>query len=145
MIAITAAVWGGVVGGVLVFVTITALVLIRALHLIDISRMANSESPQPATPEKPVVNAIEAYVCPNCGSSYSSSSVPNLALTQNIRSAMRNLAGEEPSEWGKPTGSRIECQFCKAKGVTVEREKTVFVRLDYLIDVMAKAMERQKT
>jgi hypothetical protein len=71
-----------------------------------------------------MVKEIRVYVCPtpDCANFYGSSSMGDLTQKLNHRTSMRNLANEDPSEWGKVTGSRAECPYCRDRGIKVERE-----------------------
>jgi len=73
-----------------------------------------NKTPTPRTVEDVAPDAIEVWVCPNCQSTWHSSTIPgNLNAVPNIRTAMRNDAHEDPSNWGSVTGHRGDCQICK--------------------------------
>lgn len=87
--------------------------------------------------------AVRVWVCPtpSCGNFYGSSSAPDLVTAVNRRSAMRNLADEDPSEWSKITSTRDECPDCRARG-TLDAEGNPIRRVphDFAVETEAIAV-----
>ena len=101
-----------------------------------------SDTTDTDTEDRPVP-FVDVWVCPN-GHYYGASSAGDLSTQMNIRSSMRNLHTEDPSEWGKVTGPRSVCQICRAESgpdaEPVERELVRYVRADMVDDLVRKAM-----
>ncbi len=95
--------------------------------------MSDESTPSKARPQ------IEVLVCPRCDTYFGSSSRASM-FQDNIRSSMRNLADEDPSNWGSVTGQKSECQRCHQP-----RELVTYVRLDLVGPTIIEQAEKAKS